>query len=543
MKKLPPATENSFIDLLNNFFKKNEFTALALQKFKNSLAKQNKQSTPRRNSDILAIYRGLLKEKKISKSSELERLLRIRKVRTSSGVSVVSLLTKSFPCPGECTFCPTEKNMPKSYLSNEPAVMRAIRSKFSPGRQTMVRLMMLEKTGHKTEKIELIIMGGTFSYLPKSYRTNYIRSVLNTLNSLEIKKQKSQGFSNLDLEKAKTKNKNSKHKCVGLTLETRPDFVTEKELIDFRRLGCTRVEIGVQSLSDEVLKKTKRGHGVSESIRATKLLKDAGFKIVYHLMPGLPGSSVKDDIAMIKQVFNDENFQPDWLKIYPCVVTKNCELYEDVKKGLFKPLDKEGITSILVEAKKHIPSYVRLNRIIRDIPSTSIEFGSKVTNLRQELEGKVNCRCIRCREIRERDFDEKDLVLKKQEYLASGGKEFFLSFEDAKNDKIISLLRLRIPSQIFSREKHFIPALQDASIIREVHTFGIEENIGQRKENSQHKGLGKRLLEEAEKISREMGIKKIAVIAGVGVRGYYEKLGYRLEGEYMVKGLVIAEGQ
>ena len=509
---------------LKNFIEAGKFDAYSLQKFKNQIAKKINGNAPRRNSDFLAIYREYLEKKQIEKSPELERLLRIRKVRTSSGVSVVSLLMKHFPCPGECTFCPTEKNMPKSYLSNEPAVMRAIRVQFSPKRQVDVRLEMLKKTGHPTQKVEIIVMGGTFSTIPKKYRTNFIRGILAGLNK-----------KNLSLEKAKQENEKAVHRCVGLTLETRPDYINEKEIKDFRRLACTRVEVGVQSFSDEILKKVKRGHSVKKTKEATRLLKDAGLKIVYHLMPGLPGSSVNKDIGMIRECFENEDFKPDWLKIYPCVVTKNCELYNEVKKGEFFPLDAEKTAEIIIKAKKYIPPWARLNRVIRDIPSTSIAFGSKVTNLRQEISKRAKCRCIRCREIREENFDANELKLKRRDFSSSGGREFFLSFEDLEKDKIVSLLRLRFPSQVFTGDNHFISALNGSSIIRELHTFGVEEDIGHRQENSQHRGLGKRLILEAEKITRDFGLKKIAVIAGVGVRSYYRKLGYKLEDEYMVK--------
>jgi len=508
------------------FFLEKKFTDLSLQKFKNRIAKKYGEGTPRKNVEVLKIYRKLVEDKIIKKNYDFEEFIKTKKIRTQSGVSVLSVLTKPYPCPGECRFCPTEKGMPKSYLSNEPAVMRAIRVDFSAKNQILSRIKMLENAGHKTEKIEIIIMGGTFSFLEKKYKTNFIKDIFCALNGKDT-----------DLEKAKTINQKAKHKCVGLTLETRPDFINEKELLDFRKLGCTRVELGIQSFDNKILENVKRGHSVEDSKKALKLLKDVGFKIVSHLMPGLPGYTVKNDIEMIKQNFLNPDFCADWLKIYPCVITKNCDLYEDAKSGKCKAISTKEIFEIIVEGKKFVPPWARINRVIRDIPSTSIEYGSKVTNLRQDILKKANCRCIRCREIRGDNYDVSDVEMKKREYNSSDGKELFLSFEDKKNDKILSLLRLRFPSQIFSNEKHFFSVLQDCSIIRELHTFGVEENIGKKNEIVQHKGFGKRLLQKAEIETKKFGLKKIAVIAGVGVREYYKKQGYFLEDEYMIKKL------
>jgi len=504
---------------------------------------------------------------------QIESILVTKNIRTSSGVAVIAVLTKPYHCPGTCVFCPNEKNMPKSYLSNEPAVMRAILTDFHPYKQTSARLKSLKATGHEIDKIELIVMGGTFSYLPKNYQTWFIKECFRACNEFNNKKN----LKILSLESHQKINVKSKCRIVGLTLETRPDYINEKEIINMRKLGATRVELGVQSVYDDVLKLNKRGHDRTEIIKATKLLKEAGFKINYHMMPNLPGSNYKKDLAMFKEQFSNPDFQPDMLKIYPCVVVKNAPIYKWYKDGKYKPYSDKKLIELLSEIKKIIPYYVRITRLIRDIPSTSIVAGNKVSNLRQALKKKSEeedwqCKCIRCREVRnqnpillkERCGMVKDLKLFRQDYEASNGKEIFLSFEDKERKYIYSLLRLRVNDSVIAKSEatrqsqnltqlsscpiippapftkggaNIITALQNASIIREIHTYGTLapiKSIGEK--HTQHTGLGKKLIQEAEKItSQEFKLKKIAVISGVGVRDYYRKLGYRLEDGYMVK--------
>jgi len=474
--------------------------------------------------------------------------------------------------------------MPKSYLSNEPAVMRAILNKFDPYNQVKMRLEGLKASGHPTDKVELIIIGGTFGSLSDKYRYEFVRrcfeacnenSKRQTLNaklkSLPTSLYKGRGEIHLDpssekevtqyfpplqrgikgdlLKKAQKINEKAKHRIVGITIETRPDYINEKEILKLRELGVTRVELGVQSIYDDVLKLNKRGHDVAQTIQATKLLKDAGFKINYHLMPNLPGSNISRDKKKFREIFSNGNFQPDILKIYPTVVVKNSELYQMWKRGEYKPYSDKQLLDLLISIKKEIPPYVRIMRLIRDIPSQSIIAGSKISNLRQIIEQKtrqniLRCRCIRCREIGKVEsgklkVESKTLKLIRRDYNASQGKEIFLSFEDKKNDKLYALLRFRIPSEFFEHKKHYIPALQNAAIIREVHTYGQLVSISKKsKKDAQHIGLGKQLIAEAERIAqKEFKIKKIAVISGVGVRDYYRKLGYGLENEYMVKSL------
>ncbi len=459
------------------------------------------------NSELVTAYLNLLKSKKIRPNPVLEKILKKSRIRTLSGVSPIAVLTKPFGCPGKCIFCPTEAQMPKSYLSNEPAVMRAVRAKFDPFCQVRDRLNALAACGHETSKIELIVMGGTFSAHPKNYQNWFLRRCFAALNSRQAKSN--------SLENLKTVNEKSQHRVVGLTLETRPDFLDKKEIKRFLKLGCTRVEIGVQNIDDKILKKSKRGHGVAESIRAIRLLKEAGLKVGIHLMPNLPGATPTSDLEMLHEIFENADFRPDQLKIYPTVLIAGAELEKLWRQKKWRPYSDAILTKLLIEIKKIVPPWVRLTRVIRDIPAESILAGSKLTNLRQILQQSgVKCRCIRCREIRGENFDVKKTKLFKIEYEASSGREIFLSYEIA--EKLISLLRLRL-------DKH-------NAIIRELHTFGAEVGIS-KKGNSQHRGFGKKLIHEAEKLAVKNGFLKLKIISGVGVREYYRKLGYRLDHE------------
>jgi len=485
------------------------------------------------NADLREIYEKMVTKRQIKRSPQLEKILKTRGIRTESGVAVVAVLTKSYPCPGKCIYCPTEKDMPKSYLSNEPAVMRAIASQFDPYLQVQGRLRSLELNGHNTDKIEIIVMGGTFSYLPKDYQLQFITECFRACNDYpkKIIAKNKIDWKKLFLEQKK--NEKTKHRIIGLTLETRPDYIDEAEVLNFRKLGCTRVELGVQSIFDSVLEKNNRGHDVAETIRATKLLKDAGFKINYHLMPGLLGSSVKNDLLMFKKLFSGDDFQPDMLKIYPTVVTKGSVLYNLWKKGKYKALTDKQFTKFIVQVKNEIiPPYVRITRLVRDIPTVSILAGPRISNLRQIIAKESKCQCIRCREVRT-DYDIKEkIILDRIDYSASNGQEIFLQFVSEDKTKLFAMLRLRIPSSDV-----FIPALKKSAIIREVHTYGNLAQISHSLASSpQHIGLGKKLIQEAETIAKkEFGLRKIVVISGIGVRDYYRKLGYNLKETYMSK--------
>lgn len=520
--------ENIVLDALKNGVK----TSDGLHQLKIKYAGKFHKDPPK-NSEIISTYRKLLKQRRIHEDKNFERLIRKRNIRTLSGVSPVAVLTKSFGCPGQCVYCPTEKNVPKSYLSNEPAVMRAIIHGYDAYEQVKWRIKTLNANGHNTDKIELIIMGGTWSALPKTYQNSFIKGCFDGLNLSKSR----------NLKQAQKKNETARHRCVALTLETRPDWVNEKEILRMRDFGATRIEMGVQSLYDDVLKLVKRGHKTDATIRATQLLKDAGFKISYHMMPNLPGSSPKRDIAMFKKLFSDSNFRPDMLKVYPCVVAPFSELEKWYHQGKFKPYTDKQLIKIILEIKAYFPRYLRMSRLYRDIPSQSIIAGSKVSNMRQvahELmkEKGIKCQCIRCREIRGQKIDPKNIELHVLNYEASNGQEFFLSFDDVQTDKLCALLRLRFSSHSLKGKKHFIKELEGAAIIRELHTYGSQVPLSQKDElASQHMGFGKSLVIEAEKIAVKNGYKKIAVIAGIGVREYYKKLGYELAGTYILKKL------
>ena len=494
-----------------------------------------------RNSDIL---------KELNKFSvatqnfaSLRKILRKRAIRTMSGIAPVAVLTKPYPCPGKCAYCPTEKNVPQSYLSNEPAVMRAIRCNYNPYKQVQVRLRALEANGHEPTKIELIVIGGTWSVLPEKYKYWYVSECFRGANNFRVTHNVERITQNAKIEILKNKlikeqrrNETTKYKIVGVTLETRPDYIDEKEILEMRELGCTRVEIGVQAIDDKILKLNKRGHGVAEITQATKLLKNYGFKVTYHIMPGLPGSTPAKDLKMFKQIFADERFQPDQIKFYPTVVTKGSLLYRWWKAGKYKPYSDKILRKLIVDCKKIVPQYVRIIRLIRDIPSESIMAGNVITNLRQIMKDEgAECQCIRCREARECQFKVKSLKLKVVKYRASGGIEYFISYESKDGKTLYGFCRLRLPQDTKCPIGHLV-SLQNAALIRELHVYGELVPVGKNKK-VQHAGLGKKLMAEAEKIAKQNNYKKIAIISGVGVRGYYRKLGYKLWNSYMMKKL------
>jgi elongator complex protein 3 len=500
-----------------------------LDSFKRKMAKKYKIPCPK-NIELLKIYHKLARKKRIK---HIEKILRIRPIRSLSGIINVSVLTKPYPCPGKCIFCPSQKNIPKSYLDKEPAVQRAILTNFNPYLQVQVRLKSLEKIGHPVDKIELRIIGGTWSYYPKQYQTWFIKKCFASANQYRGKNK----LQVKSLEKVQKKNEKAKCRIIGITIETRPDYVDIKEIKRMRNLGITRVELGVQSIYDDVLKINKRGHNIKSTIKATRLLKDAGFKVSYQMMPNLLGSNFKKDIKMFEQLFSNPDFQPDLLKIYPLALVKQSPLYRWYKQKKFKPYSKDKLIKLLIEIKKQIPYQCRIQRIIRDIPSKYIvEGGTKTSNLREivqkEMKEKgLKCKCIRCREIKKEYGNKEKIYLFRKDYNASKGKEIFLSFENKKRDKLYALLRLRI-----SKGKSYLPVLDRAGIIREIHTYGQMTPVGSKPLSSQHRGLGKKLMKRAEQIvKKEFNLNKIAVISGIGVRGYYEKLGYKLKHTYMIK--------
>jgi len=493
---------------------------------RNKLTKINGGVLPK-NLELIKAYQELIEDGEIKDNPDVLKVIQKRKVRTMSGIANITVLTKDFGCPGQCIYCPTEKGMPKSYLSNEPAMMRAVRNEFDAYKQVTTRLQGLKAQGHNTTKIDIRVAGGTWGSIPHSYQEEFIKEIYRALNEDENDK--------VTLEESIKKNETATHRCVGLWLETRPDWVDEDEIKRWRSYGVTGIELGVQTTDDKVNEYCKRGHGVKETVEATQLCRDAGLKICYHLMPNLPTSNIKKDIKSAKDLFENEGLKPDYLKVYPCIITPYSILSKMIEKdsNVFKPYTNEELIDVIGGIKKEVPEYCRIIRIIRDIPAESIVIGSKKSNLRQELQRKgIDCRCIRCREIQDNTITSYELRVTNLK--TNGGKEFFIQIEEPNIDKLIGLCRLRLPSN----SKPLFDELTGAAIVRELHVYGRQEGLGGKKSvesKSQHKGFGKGLMEKAEEISKENGYKKIAVIAAIGTREYYKKLGYKLEGSYMTK--------
>jgi len=499
---------------------------------KREIFSSSKKTQPNYSS-LLKEYRKLLTNKKIKRQENLEKILQTRKVRTLSGVAVVTVLTKPYPCPGQCIYCPNVPTMPKSYIKTEPAAARALRLKFSPYKQAQLRIKALQLNGHPTDKIELIVKGGTWSSYPIKYREEFIKKCFDGANNTKSK----------TLEEAQIKNQTTKNRIIGLTLETRPDWINAKEIAHLRQLGCTRLELGVQTLDNKVSRFILRGHGQAEVAKATKLLRDTGFKVDYHIMPGLPTATTKSDLDNFKLLFSDYRFRPDMIKIYPCSVIPNTGLYKLWRAGKYKPLEAKELIKLLIKMKIEIPYYVRLSRVIRDIPGNEIAAGSEVTNLREFIQSEMNklglkCKCIRCREI---GRSKKNITKLKQKlfitkYKASEGTEYFLSIEDTKRNTIFAFLRLYLPKNQDKELIKLLPIIKNSAFVRELHTYGHLVPVAKKEKNaSQHIGMGKKLMAEAEKIAKKAGFNKISAISGVGVRDYYKKLNYRLNDTYMVK--------
>jgi len=489
--------------------------------------------SPPSNVDLITVYHKLIKKGTVKRDKNLEKLLKKRKVRSLSGVAVVSVLTKPYPCPGKCIYCPEENGIPKSYLSGEPAVERAKKLNFDPYQQVRKRIESLERQGHPTDKIEVRIIGGTFSVYPQKYKDWFVKNCFGAANG------KIKGVVR-SLKEEQRLNEEAKHRVVGVSIETRPDLINKKEIKSLRELGVTMVELGVQTVFDEILEKCKRGHKTRETIQATKLLKDAGFKVMYQMMPNLPGVTPQKDLMAFRRIFKEECFRPDWLKIYPCLVCKGTKLYYLWQTGKYKSYSDKTLINLLIEIKRELPYWVRVARIFRDIPAPSIESGSKISNLREVVQEKMRkmglkCKCIRCREIKGNYNPKEKFYLFREDYKASDGKEIFLSYENKNRTKLYSFLRLRVPG---TGALLTAPVLKNSAIIREIHTYGELVPIGEKEIAPQHRGLGKKLVKEAEKITKkEFALLRITVISGVGARNYWRKLGYKLKETYMVKQL------
>ena len=463
----------------------------------------------------------------ISKFSEI---LKSKPVRTLSGVTVVALMTKPFDCPhGVCIFCPggTRVNTPQAYTGFEPAARRAKANNYDPYDQVQARLKHYLFMGYEPQKIEIIAIGGTFTTLPKLYRDDFITNIYRAMNDFPQNKNDRHG----SLQEQKKINETAAVRCVTFAIETKPERCNLGDVKQLLEYGVTRVEMGVQSVYDDVLKKNNRGHTIGDVRSASKLLRNNAYKVDYHVMLNLPFSDIDKDKGTISAIYEDESLKPDAIKIYPTLVIKGTGLYNLWKDGKHSVYPLEDIITLIAEAEVSAPRWLRIMRVERDIPSNLIEDGVKVTNLRQLVSDRIReigkkANDIRSREIGHSQLTKKTTIqMKREDYRASGGDEIFLSIDDTANDAIIGFIRLRV--QDGSSE----------SLVRELHVYGEQKTIASDEPGGfQHKGFGKQLLEEAEKITRnEYSLHKVKIISGVGVREYYRKEGYRLKGPYMVK--------
>ena len=579
------------------------------------IKKQAKGNTFYTKTEIIEAYKELAGTNGLQEFNPrfIERI-QMKPVRTISGVAPVTVLTKPFPCPGNCIFCPNDLRMPKSYIAEEPGAQRAEKNFFNPYLQVYNRLEALHAMGHPVDKVELIILGGTWTAYPESYQIWFIKECYRAMNDFlekddrakiiekylffqnkikEIQKnteqpfltndaienrenfaelqikgefdhqkynqliakyyskpEKESGLSDWqvanweDLEAEQIRNENSKHRNVGLVIETRPDEINEESVLMIRRLGATKVQLGVQTLSDEVLEKNKRGHDVVTTEKAFALLRQAGFKLHIHWMANLYGSNPKLDKKDFTKLFADPKFCPDELKIYPCSLIETAELMKYFKKGLWRPYSYAELLEVSVHTLTNTPEYCRITRMIRDIPAQDIVTGNKKSNFRQIAQDKakslgLEMKDIRAREIRNEKFDPSKAKLKIVDYETTVSNEKFLQFivpvekDGQLTEKILAFLRLSLP-----KSSNFIDELKDAAMIREIHVYGRAQNIGQRNaSNAQHLGFGKKLIKEAKKIVKNDGYKKLAVISAIGTREYYRKRGFGEPGLYQIMDL------
>lgn len=453
--------------------------------------------------------------------------LQMKPVRTQSGVAPVAVLTEPAGCPGRCIFCPNDPAMPKSYLALEPGAQRALRHQFDPYEQTKSRIEALQATGHPVHKVELLILGGTWSAYSAAYGRWFVQRCFDALN----------GHDSASLEEAQRRNERAAHRCVGLTVETRPDWVTPAEALRLRQLGVTRVQVGVQSLDDRILALNRRGHDVAAARRACRLLRAAGFKLHLHWMPNLLGATPEGDLADFGRLWQDIDLRPDELKIYPCSLLQGTELHEYWQAGEYQPYSTETLIDLLAACKAQTPLYCRLSRVVRDIPADYIVAGNRLSNLREAAQQALaasgrRCQCIRCRELRNRRADSGPPRLSVYRYDTGAGQEHFLAMETAEG-RLAAFLRLLLP---WSATPDTLAELAGSALIREVHVYGPAVPIGQASEGeAQHRGLGSQLIEAAADLARQAGYQRLAVIAAVGTRPYYRRHGFELGELYMAR--------
>ncbi len=516
---------------------------------------QRKYKISSKKDELMHAYRELVETDVLKTHPKLDAHFVAKAVRSWSGVLVVTVVLRPdrFSCPYDCKYCPNETksngaeyDMPRSYLSSEPAVMRAMEFDFDIVKQFKSRVGTLKNNGHAIDKVEIIVLGGTFSSYPREYQVEAMRDLFFASNTcFESREER------YSLHAEQKINEKAAIKIIGISLETRPDQINKFELRRFRELGCTRIQIGVQHTSNTILEIINRKHDVTCSINAIKLMKDFGFKVDIHIMPDLPGASTQLDKQMFDEIFSTDKFKPDYVKIYPCLDITYTEIRKWKAEGTWKPYSEHDqckqLIDLIIYAKEHlIQKYVRINRIQRDFPQEHVNNGFKgfvsqthCTNLRQILEQQMNirgtkCMCIRCREVKNRAFDLTNVKLQIEKYQASEGTELFISFDDVKQDLLLGFIRLRLPG---CSQYHYIKHLRHAALIRELHVYGSLKVVNDRSKcgKPQHRGFGKQLVRVAENKAFFNGYRKIAIISGVGVRNYYRQMGYTLMQTYMVK--------
>ncbi len=489
---------------------------------------------------LVHVYRQQVKDGDHPADDSLLARIRMKPTRSLSGVSTVTVLTKPYECPGNCLFCPDDSQLPKSYLREEPGAARAFQNEFDPFRQVRSRLDSYYAIGHPINKIELLILGGSWSAYPADYRKHFVKRCFDAMN----------GENSPNLEAAHALNENAESRNVGLVVETRPDMITPQEIVQMRKLGATKVQMGAQSFDNEILLKNQRGHSVEDTLHASALLRAAGFKIVLHWMPNLLGANPDTDREDFQRML-DGGFCPDELKIYPTQLLEEAPLYDLWKQGKFNPYSTDELVNLIADIKPGIPIYTLVNRIVRDIPASYIKAGSRRSSLRQDVQIELkkrgqHCRCIRCREVREAAIEPQNLIYEDFMYKAAFAEEHFLNYS-TPDDRLAGYLRLSISSDssdpIFMSQRKallaLIPELEDAALIREVHVYGQSLAIGSEQAGAaQHRGLGTSLLIKAEQAAKNAGYLKLVVIAAVGTRLYYEKRGFIRTGLYMSKEVI-----
>ncbi len=507
-----------------------------LETQKRKIAKKYNLNRFLRNSEILE-YINNNEELPVKQKEFLNNLLRVRKVRTISGIAVVAVMTQPAPCPGKCIYCPDILGAPKSYTGREPAAMRGLQNEFKPKKQVNARLEQLKAIGHPLDKVHLVIMGGTFLANSIEYQDYFVKQCLDGIS----------GGNSIDLKSAKDFSEQSSKRNVGITIETRPDYCKSKHIDRILELGGTWVEIGTQTLSDKILSLVQRHHTTKDVENAIRFARDGGLKVTVHMMPNL-FQNPSEDIEMFKTLYSDPRYIPDALKIYPTLVLKNSKLFDLWKAKQYVPYSSDEVVNVVARIKSITPPFIRIQRVQRDIPAYLITDGIRYGNLRELAEDLLHkegkrCSCIRCREIGHQSnkgnfsWNEKEKEIKISSYEASGGMEHFISFETTDSKTLFGFLRLREPSELSFRKE--IP-YSDTAIIRELHVYGQLVSLGKTPVGSewQHRGLGRKLIQKAEEVSLSKGFRKILVTSGLGVKDYYQKQGFQPVGPYMGKQLI-----